>query len=230
MRRALGALGAVIVSVAAGLGSSAGCSAPKPRPAEPIPAPSPAPAHAAAMASLEEAEPALVALEDRRSFDGRTLEAAASSPEAAVRARAALAAGRIGDERAGGHALAPADGRLSGSRGSRRRLPRASSEIPRLTAKLVPLLGDTDDRVAGRAAWSLGFLEQPEGQKALLEALPGRRGRPAVRLSSSPSGATRRRRSPPPSRPTPSDPDPADAHRRALRARPAAAGVVAGRH
>jgi len=124
------------------------------------------------MASLEEAEPALVALEDRRSFDGRTLEAAASSPEATVRARAALAAGRIGDERAAGT--------LS------RLLTDASPEVresaafaggilgdPGLTPKLVPLLGDPDDRVAGRAAWSLGFLEQPEAQKALLEALPG---------------------------------------------------------
>ncbi len=172
MRRALGALGAVIVSVAAGLGSSAGCSARKPRPAEPIPAPSPVPAPAAAMASLEEAEPALVALEDRRSFDGPTLEAAASSPEAAVRARGALAAGRIGDERAAGT--------LS------RLLTDASPEVresaafatgilgdPGLTTRLVPLLGDPDDRVAGRAAWSLGFLEQPEGQEALLESLPG---------------------------------------------------------
>ena len=104
MRRALGALGAVIVSVAAG--SSMGCPPPKPRPASepslaPTPTSEPSPP-SAATASLAEAEPGLVALEDRRAFEASTLEAAAASPDAAVRARAALAAGRIGDERASG--------------------------------------------------------------------------------------------------------------------------------
>jgi hypothetical protein len=110
MRRALGALGAVIVSVAAG--SSMGCPAPKPRPASATAlAPTPAPetprhseadtgAGAVASLALADAEPRLVALEDRRAFEASTLEAAAASPDAAVRARAALAAGRIGDERA----------------------------------------------------------------------------------------------------------------------------------
>ena len=123
------------------------------------------------MASLEEAEPALVAIEDRRAFDAATLEAGAASPDAAVRARTALAAGRIGDERAA---------RMLGSL-----LQDASPEVresaafsagilgdPGMTKALAPLLGDPDEKVAARAAWSLGFLEQPDGKSALLAALP----------------------------------------------------------
>ena len=48
---------------------------------------------------MAEAEPALLSLEDRRAFDARVLEAAVASTQADVRARAALAAGRIGDDR-----------------------------------------------------------------------------------------------------------------------------------
>ncbi len=176
MQRALGALGAVIVSVAAG--SSMGCPPPKPRPASaPALAPTPASeasrhadADAGAVASLAEAEPGLVALEDRRAFEASTLEAAAASPDAAVRARAALAAGRIGDERA---AVV-----LSGLLADRAPDVRASAAFaagilgdPAMSRALVPLLSDPDEKVAARAAWSLGFLEQAEGRDALLGAL-----------------------------------------------------------
>ncbi len=162
MRRALGALGAVIVSVAAG------CAAAKP-PAAPAPAP-PSPAPAAAVASLAEAEPALAALEDRRAFDAPTLEAAAASPDAAVRARTALAAGRIGDERASGvlsRLLADGspDVRESAAFGA------GILGDPSMSRALVPALSDSDDKVAARAAWSLGFLEQTDGRDALLGAL-----------------------------------------------------------
>ncbi len=165
MRRALGALGAVIVSVATG------CAGAKPS-AAPASASPPSPAPAAAMASLAEAEPALVGLEDRRAFEAPTLEAAASSADSAVRARAALAAGRIGDERAAG-LLSRLLG--DGSPDVRESAAFASGILgdPAMVTALVPLLGDAEDRVAARAAWSLGFLEQPEGQKALLESLPG---------------------------------------------------------
>ena len=180
MRRALGALGVVIVSVAAG--SSMGCPPPKPRPAsEPAVAPTPAPeasrhsdaeADAGAVASLAlaDAEPGLVALEDRRAFEASTLEAAAASPDAAVRARAALAAGRIGDERAS----AVLSRLLADGTPEVRESAAFAAGIlgdPSMSQALVPLLSDPDEKVAARAAWSLGFLEQAEGRDALLGAL-----------------------------------------------------------
>ena len=169
MRRALVALGAVMVSVAAGCASKPPAGAPHAGVPSPPPAPGPA---LPSMTSLAQAEPGLVALEDRRAFEEPLLHAAASSPDAAVRARAALAAGRIGDDRA--------------AKTLERLLKDGSPEVresaafgagilgdPAMTKALVPLLADADDEVAGRAAWSLGLLEQPEGRDALLAALPG---------------------------------------------------------
>src|SRR5689334_17187750 len=60
------------------------------------PAPSTAPPR---WASSADAEADLLALEDRRAFDAETLSAAARSSDAATRARAALALGRIADDR-----------------------------------------------------------------------------------------------------------------------------------
>jgi cyclophilin family peptidyl-prolyl cis-trans isomerase/HEAT repeat protein len=133
------------------------------------------------MASLERAEPVLVALEDRRAYDEATLEAAASSPDAAVRARAALAAGRIGDERA----ARTLDRLLKDGSPEARESAAFGAGIlgdPGLSRALAGLLADPEDRVAARAAWSLGFLEQPEGRTALLEALPAATAarRPAI--------------------------------------------------
>ena len=105
LRRAVRVLGATFL-----LGT--GCAAHPPADRAPAPAPTPTaepaavstpgptPAPARAFASLAEAEPALLALEDRRAFEAPTLDGAASARDAAVRARAALALGRIGDERA----------------------------------------------------------------------------------------------------------------------------------
>lgn len=181
MRRVFGALPAVIVSLVAG--AAAGCASrtppsrppgdlarpPATDPTAPVAPAAPVPAR---YRSLADAEPALTALEDRRAFDAATLEAASASPDSAVRARAALAAGRIGDERA-----APVlrgllrddvpDVRESAAFGA------GILGVPAMTADLAPLLTDSDTEVAARAAWSISFLEQPSGQAALLTALTG---------------------------------------------------------
>ena len=177
LRRALCALGAAFL-----LGT--GCAAHPPADRAPAPAPTPAaepeaastpaptPIPARAFASLAEAEPALLALEDRRAFEAATLDAAASARDAAVRARAALALGRIGDARA--------------SAALRRLLADGSPEVRAsaafaaailgdqgLSDALTPLLADSDAAVAARAAWAIGFLAPGGGESALVAALPG---------------------------------------------------------
>jgi cyclophilin family peptidyl-prolyl cis-trans isomerase/HEAT repeat protein len=164
---------ALAALVAWGCASKPPVSQPPP-PAAQAPAdasvPSPTPPAALASLSLEDVEPVLVSLEDRRAFDEPILAAAAAAPEPAVRARAALAAGRIGDERA-----AKTLGRLLKDPSPEVRESAAfGSGIlgdPAMTKALVPLLSDADDTVSARAAWSLGFLEQADGRAALLGAL-----------------------------------------------------------
>src|SRR5262245_8658659 len=107
--RALRGLGAVWVFAAAACASQrpapapapAASPTPSPSAAAPTPAPPPPPTPSPrAFSTLADAEPALVSAEDRRAFDAATLDGAARSSDAAVRARAALALGRIGDARA----------------------------------------------------------------------------------------------------------------------------------
>ena len=176
LRRALGALGAAFL-----LGT--GCTshppadrapAPAPTPAaepEATPTPAPTPAPVRAFASLAEAEPALVSLEDRRAFEAPTLDGAASSRDAAVRARAALALGRIGD----GRASVPLRRLVSdGSPGVRANAAFAAAILgdPAMADALYPLLADSDAAVASRAAWAIGFLAPAGGEQALVAALP----------------------------------------------------------
>ena len=152
-------------------------------PAEPAvtATPTPAPSAARAFASLAEAEPALLALEDRRAFEAPTLESAASASDASVRARAALSLGRIGDARA--------------SATLRRLLADSAPEVrsnaafgaailgdPALAGALFPLLTDADASVASRAAWAAGFLEAKGAETALAAAIPGART-PALRAA-----------------------------------------------
>jgi cyclophilin family peptidyl-prolyl cis-trans isomerase/HEAT repeat protein len=183
MRRSLGALGAVVLSLAASrCASHRPTAAPAPAAATPeaaaAPTPAPTPVPAGRFRSLAEAEPALLALEDRRAFEPAVLDAAAASPDPEVRARAALAEGRIGDERA-----APSLRRLLEDPAPSVRESAAFAagllRDPELGESLVPALRDPDAAVAARAAWSLGFLEQASAGTALVEALgraePGRR-------------------------------------------------------
>jgi HEAT repeat protein len=167
------AVRALAVSTGVAIGCAGRTPATPPMPAAATPAPG------RVFSQLEEAEPELLALEDRRAFDAAILPAAAASESLRIRARTALALGRIGDERA--EALL-------------RRLLADSSELVRenaafgagilgvaaLSADLVPLIWDPDVRVATRAAWSIGFLEQSAGEEAICAAIPGA-ANPALR-------------------------------------------------
>ena len=130
----------------------------------------PAPAHV--FASLSEAEPALMMLEDTRGFDAVTLQAAAKSPDAAARLRAALCLGRLGDDRARPFLVAL----LKDSEASVRAEAAFAAGIaqdPSLTSELTSRLADADRQVAAAAAKAVGHLAAPEGRDALIAAVPG---------------------------------------------------------
>ena len=217
MRRALGALGAVIVSVAAG--SSMRCPPPKPparRRARATPAPdaSPTPAPLARGLARAEAEPGA---RSRSRTAGPstppTLEAAAASPDAAVRARAALAAGRIGDERAAAVLLGPARGpcarrpRVRGvRRGHSRAIPRCRGLSFRCSRTPTTKVAAASRLVAGlpgagggpgRPAGALSRPPRPPAAAALLFALwrfptpADRRGGRALRRRPGPGDRAR---------------------------------------
>lgn len=148
--------------------SIVGCAGTSTGPAEPGRLPTPT----RRFASDAEAEAALLQAEDRRAWDEGLLASAAQSPEAAVRARAALAIGRIGDERGGAILV-----RLFSDRSPDVRSAAAfGSQIlgdPSLTADLIPLLSDPDGEVVQSAAEAIGFLGRGDGQDALVAAIPG---------------------------------------------------------
>jgi cyclophilin family peptidyl-prolyl cis-trans isomerase/HEAT repeat protein len=149
----------------------AGCAAPAPpgRPATPPETPTPIPARV--FATLAEGEPELVALEDSRAFDGTALAAAAGSPDAALRARAAVTLGRLGDD-AGRRLLT---GLFSDAEPSVRACAAFAAGIsgdPTLTVELARLLDDAQPGVAAAAARAVGFLATPEGRDALLARIP----------------------------------------------------------
>ena len=123
-------------------------------------------------ASFEEAETALVEIEDRRAFDQGVLASAAAAPDPAIRARAALAAGRIGDDR-GGPLLRPL---LSDRSAPVRAMAAFGCQLlgdPGATSDLLPLLSDTDASVAVAAARAVGSLGRGDGEDALIAAIPG---------------------------------------------------------
>jgi len=158
-------------AAALAVASAFGCAGRNPPPNAPPPAPpaggTPAPAAAPAAAPTEAR---LLELEDRRAFDGGVLSAAASDPSPETRARAALALGRIGDERA-----VPLLRGLAGDSSAevRRQAAFAAGILgdTALVAALAPLLADSDAAVAAQAAWALSVLERPEAAEALLGAL-----------------------------------------------------------
>src|SRR6266545_2477162 len=130
------------------------------------------PVAASRFASFGEAEPVLVELEDRRAFDQGLLASAAAAPDPAIRARAALAIGRIGDER-GGPLLHPL---LSDKSGQVRAMAAFGLQLlgdAGLTADLLPLLSDADASVASAAARAVGSLGRGDGEDALIAAIPG---------------------------------------------------------
>jgi cyclophilin family peptidyl-prolyl cis-trans isomerase len=139
--------------------------------AAPSAAPS-APARGAAsrFASAADAEAALVELEDRRAFDASTLSSAASFQDPAVRARAALAIGRIGDDRG-----APIVRPLLADKAPEARAMAAFAEQlladPTSTPDLLPLLSDPDASVSASAARAVGALLRGDGEDALIAAI-----------------------------------------------------------
>jgi cyclophilin family peptidyl-prolyl cis-trans isomerase/HEAT repeat protein len=178
MRRAARALGAAFVLAGAIACAHRYPTAPAPSPPTPAsaaPAPTPAPSglpsgRRGTFATLAEAEPALVSAEDRRAYDAPILDAASASPEPSVRARAALALGRIGDERA----VAPLRTLLSDASPAVREQAAFAAGIlgdPSLSAALAARLADGDERVVARAAWAIGMLGQKEGAESLASAL-----------------------------------------------------------
>ena len=118
-----------------------------------------------------EAEAALVALEDRRAFEPETLAAAARSAQAETRARAALALGRIADDR-GRSILRDLLRDTTAEVRAAAAFACAPAEDATLTSDLIPLLADADRRVAAMAAKSIGFLGRGDGQDALIAAIP----------------------------------------------------------
>jgi cyclophilin family peptidyl-prolyl cis-trans isomerase/HEAT repeat protein len=158
---------AAVAAVAAGWLGCASSAAPG--------APSPnAPPEAAAaprFASPAEAHSLLLQAEDRRAYDAGLLAAASKSPEESVREHAALAAGRIGDDRA----RALAEGLLSDPAPGVRSAAAFSCQLLEdggATPALIPLLSDPDPAVAGGAARAIGVLERGDGEDALIAAIP----------------------------------------------------------
>ncbi len=121
-------------------------------------------------AGAAEAEAALLELEDRRAYDASVLYSAARSTDPAIRARAALAAGRIGDPR--GRAL------LAELLNDPAPQVQASAAFgaqvladPTLTDELIPLLSGRDPSVGAAAAKAVSFLARGDGQDALVAAV-----------------------------------------------------------
>jgi cyclophilin family peptidyl-prolyl cis-trans isomerase/HEAT repeat protein len=135
------------------------------------PAPVQPPRGVSRFATAADAAASLVELEDRRAFDAGVLSSAAAASDPETRARAAVALGRIGDDR--GSALLKA---LLADRSSQVRAMAAFgcqlSGDPGLTPDLLPLLADTDVSTAAAAARALGSLARGDAEDAILAAIP----------------------------------------------------------
>jgi cyclophilin family peptidyl-prolyl cis-trans isomerase/HEAT repeat protein len=121
-------------------------------------------------AGADEAETALLELEDRRAFETSVLHSAARSADPTIRARAALAVGRIGDSR-GRPILAEL---LNDPTPQVQAAAAFGSQLladPTLTSELLPLLDGRDATVGAAAAKAIGFLARGDGQDALVAAV-----------------------------------------------------------
>ncbi len=146
------------------------CAGPTPPPASTAPGTAAA-APARTFASSAEARALLTQLEDRRAWDPSLLGAAAKHSDPAVRAYAALAAGRIADER--GRDLVR--GMLADGAPDVRAAAAFSCQLLEdgtATPDLIKLLSDPAPRVAASAARAIGALGRGDGQDALIAAIP----------------------------------------------------------
>jgi len=132
--------------------------------------PAPPPATLRSFAGPAEAEAALLELEDRRAYDASVVESAGRSADPFIRARTAIALGRLGDER-GRRLLAAL---LSDASPDVQAAAAFGSQISgdaTLTVELIPLLSGRDAGVVAAAAKAIGFLARGDGQDALVAAL-----------------------------------------------------------
>ena len=157
-------LAAVLCGCTTGGGPSPGnANAPAARPTAPPTAPR--------FGSAAEAEAALLALEDRRAFDADVLTGASRSADPAIRARAALSLGRLGDDR--GRPLLRE--LLADASPAVRTAAAFGCQLqgdPTLTPEVSALLSEADPGVAAAAARAVGFLARGDGQDALIQAIP----------------------------------------------------------
>jgi len=121
-------------------------------------------------AGAAEAEAAMLQLEDRRAFDPAILESVARSADPAIRERAALALGRIGDSRGRPLLAALLSDPSPGVQASAAFGSQALGD-PTLTSELIPLLSRRDVSVESAAAKAIGFLARGDGQDALVAAV-----------------------------------------------------------
>ncbi len=163
MRSKIG-LRAILSAAVAALTACAGSTPPPAAPSTPPPP-------ARTFASVSDARAHLLQLEDRRSYDASVLSSASRHPDPSVRAHAALAAGRIGDERAQELVegmLGDAAPEVRASAAFACQLLEAGSSTP----ALIRLLSDPDAAVAASAARAIGALGRGDGQDALIAAIP----------------------------------------------------------
>lgn len=126
---------------------------------------------AASFASTGDARAQLMQLEDRRAFDDSILGGAAKFADPAVRAQAAVAVGRIRDDR-GIDIVQPM---LSDKAPEVRAAAAFACQLlgaGSATPDLIALLSDTDPRVASSAAMAIGALGRGDGQDALIARIP----------------------------------------------------------
>jgi cyclophilin family peptidyl-prolyl cis-trans isomerase/HEAT repeat protein len=164
MRWKIGVRG--LLSVAVTLLTACAGSTPTPSTSPPAAAPP-----ARTFESPADARAHLLQIEDRRAYDAETLAAASRHAEASVRAHAALAAARIGDERA----RAFVEGMLSDRSPEVRAAAAFGCQLLEdgpAVPLLIPLLSDPDPAVASAAARSIGALARGDGEDALIAALP----------------------------------------------------------
>ncbi len=140
-------------------------------PSSPASAHAPGPAPIPAFTSSSDARAQLLRAEDRRAFDPALLAAASKVQDPAVRAHAALAAGRIGDDRSRDMVR----GMLSDGSPEVRSAAAFACQLLEdgtATPDLISLLADSDPRVAASAARAIGTIGRGDGQDALIAAIP----------------------------------------------------------
>lgn len=161
--------GACLLLAAAAAVSITRCAGPSP--ATPATSAAPVPTPSRRFASASEARALLLQLEDRRAYDAPVLSGAARFPDPVVRARAALAAGRIGDARGRDLVVELLKDPTPEVRAAAAFACQAL-EDGSTTPDLIGLLSDGDPRVAESAAKAIGVLGRGDGEDALIAAIP----------------------------------------------------------